>query len=119
VQSILIVDDSDADRDGMAEFLRGEGFEVATATDGQDALGILETARFDLVLLDMVMHTGFDGWFFLGQLKHRADGVRVLIVTGLPIANETWAVSLGAGGCLKKPFEAERLLEEVQRLTLR
>jgi two-component system sensor histidine kinase/response regulator len=109
---VLIVDDNAADRAGMASLLQSEGFEVAVARDGQDALQFLESARPGLILLDMVMHSGFDGWFFLGQHKH---GIPVLIVTGLAFADDAWASSMGAQGLLKKPFDPDRLLQEVRK----
>jgi CheY-like chemotaxis protein len=115
---VLIVDDHGADRAALAQLLGKAGFQVATAADGRGALQVLESRRPDLILLDMVMPSGFDGWFFLGQRKsHRAEDIPVLIVTGLNIASESWAQALGAKGFLKKPIDTDKLLQEARRLT--
>ena len=117
-KSVLTVDDNKADRKRIATLLSKNGFAVASVDDGQNALQFLDSTRADLVLLDMVMSSGFDGWYFLGQRRHRAAaGTPVLVVSGLAIANEPWAVELGATGFLKKPFSTETLLEAVRRLT--
>jgi CheY-like chemotaxis protein len=114
---VLIVDDNAIDRSAMARVLQGEGFQVATARDGRVALDILDSARPDLILLDMVIPSGFDGWFFLGQRQyHGVSDIPLLIVTGLNIADESWALGLGANGFLKKPLDVDHLIEEVRRL---
>jgi CheY-like chemotaxis protein len=111
---VLVVDDNDTDREAMAELLRREGFTVVTANDGRDALE--NPAHPNLVLLDMVMPSGFDGWFFLGQRRHHAVAeVPVVIVTGLAGVDESWASSLGVQGFIKKPLDVDRLMIEVRR----
>jgi DNA-binding NtrC family response regulator len=116
--SVLVVDGNRTDRKRISAVLSRNGFAVASTADGRNALQFIDSTRTDLVLLDMVMSSGFDGWFFLGQRRHRAAAmIPVLMVSDLPIANEPWAVELGATGFLKKPFDAETLLEAVRRLT--
>jgi CheY-like chemotaxis protein len=117
-KSVLIVDGNKADRKRISTVLSKDGFAVASTADGRNALQFLDSTKTDLVLLDMVMSSGFDGWFFLGQRRHRAAAtIPVLVVSDLPIANEPWAVELGATGFLRKPFSTETLLEAVRRLT--
>jgi twitching motility two-component system response regulator PilH len=115
---VLILDDHGADRALMATLLRDAGFEVTITTDARDALRVLGEARPDLILLDMVIPSGFDGWFFLAQRAHHgAEDIPILIVTALNLATEMWALGLGAKGFLRKPVHADRLLGEVRRLT--
>jgi len=115
--TLLVVEDNEVTREGLAVVLRREGGTVVLAADGQEALACLRSEPPpDLVLLDMMM-PGVDGWAALAETKRNPAlaGVPVLIVTGLGVANAEWAASLGAAGCLGKPVETEELLREVRR----
>jgi chemosensory pili system protein ChpA (sensor histidine kinase/response regulator) len=81
---ILIVEDDDANREFLRAFLEGEGFAVATARDGRDALVWLN-GRWapDLVLLDLEMPR-MSGWEFIqaaDRLEH-LEATRVMMLTG-------------------------------------
>ena len=102
---ILIVDDEQAVRDVLAEFFTEQGYEVATADSGADALRGLPETRPDLVLLDIRM-PGIDGVETLRRLRTIAPGVSVIMVT----ANEDVALArttlkLGALDYVAKPFD--------------
>ena len=66
--SVLLVDDSPSQRAVITHRLEQGGFEVATATDGQDCLRVLGELRPDIVLLDVVM-PGIDGWETLDRIR--------------------------------------------------
>ena len=102
---ILIVDDEQTVRDVLAEFFTEQGYEVATADSGADALRGLPETRPDLVLLDVRM-PGIDGVETLRRLRTIAPGVSVIMVT----ANEDIALArttlkLGALDYVAKPFD--------------
>jgi len=102
---ILIVDDEQTVRDVLAEFFTEQGYEVATADSGADALRGLPETRPDLVLLDVRM-PGIDGVETLRRLRTIAPGVSVIMVT----ANEDVALArttlkLGALDYVAKPFD--------------
>ena len=109
---ILIIEDNEIERIGLSAFLGNEGFEVAAVSDGQAGLDQVRDARPDVILLDMLM-PAFDGWHFLRE--RRADPglcrIPVLVVTGLPVATESWAEELGANGFVRKPIQTEHLVE--------
>ena len=114
--TLLVVDDHEITREGLAAVLRREGCQVAVAADGAKALALLRGGPApDLILLDMMMPV-LDGWHFLEE--RRRDPalalVPVLIMTGLGIAGDEWAASLGTAGVLRKPAETEALLREVR-----
>jgi two-component system, chemotaxis family, chemotaxis protein CheY len=97
--------------------LRGSGYAVALADEGGKALAWLRGGlRPHLVLLDMIT-PGRDGWDFL--IARRSDpalaAIPVVIHTSLGVASPEWAAGLGASGFLRKPAEAEQLLDEVRR----
>jgi CheY-like chemotaxis protein len=117
INTILLVEDNEVVREGLARVLRGEGHAVAVAANGREALAALRGGlRPALVLLDMLL-PGLDGWRFLEQW--RADRALppapFVVVTGLAVASPEWAASLGARGLVRKPVEAEDLLREVNR----
>jgi len=117
--TILVIEDDIIQREGLATMLRRQGFTVLTSLDGNDALNKLSNGPVpDLILLDMLNPSGYgDGWWFLEQCQHlpALSAVPVIILTAFPFANKAGAVSLGAAGLLRKPFEAEALLLEIRR----
>jgi CheY-like chemotaxis protein len=113
-KTILVVEDNEVAREGVATVLRRHGYEVALAADGREALEHLATSPApDLILLDMLM-PGVDGWHFLKLLREQAPAIPVVVTTGTILTPE-WAESQGCAGFLKKPLETEGLLAEVQR----
>jgi CheY-like chemotaxis protein len=117
-KTLLIVEDNEVARAGMALILRRAGFTVEAAVDGRAALDRLGTGPPpDLILLDMMM-PGLDGWRFLERRRRDAalSAVPVIITTALGIASPEWAASLGAAACLRKPIETEELVQAVRRL---
>jgi CheY-like chemotaxis protein len=118
--TLMIVEDDDTQREGLATLLRNEGYTVIETSDSGDALEqMLQGKVPDLILLDMVIPApARDGWYFIEKRKRFSDLVAVplVIVTGLDIASPEWAGSLGASGLVKKPIIAiETLLAEIRR----
>jgi CheY-like chemotaxis protein len=118
-KTILIVDDDPIQREGLAVVLRGEGYTVVVAADGEEAIAHLKQGpSTDLILLDMVIPPpATDGWRFLEKRKRNPAwaSVPILIVTGLEIASAEWAASLGAAGYVKKPVDTKWLFAEIRR----
>jgi DNA-binding response OmpR family regulator len=115
VPRVLVVDDEPGVRESIRMVLRGE-FEVVGAESVDTALRALEGERFDLVLLDLVM-PGRDGFALLESLakEQQAPPVLVLTATRAAAAVER-ARTLGAAGCLRKPFEVDALRARVREL---
>jgi CheY-like chemotaxis protein len=89
--------------------------QVAT---GEQAMDILESEWFDLVLLDIGL-PGIDGWDVLQRIRsaERTASVPVLVVTAHgDQADEDLAYRLGANGFIAKPFRPDDLMDEVGRL---
>src|SRR5579875_1289320 len=117
-KTVLIIEDDPIQREMLATELLQQGFTVVTATEGNEALNRLFSDPLpNLILLDMLNPSGErDGWWFLKQRQSIPvlAWVPVVIMTSLSVACEEWAVSLGAVGLLRKPFEAEPLLAEIR-----
>jgi two-component system OmpR family response regulator len=110
---ILVVDDDPGIRQTIRWALEDEGFTVATAADGQEALAQAERHRPALVILDMTLPV-LDGHAVAAGLRAGGAAVPILMITadGSAVAK---ARRIGAYTYLKKPFEIEALLAAVRR----
>ena len=112
---ILVVDDDESIRQTVSEILEVEGYQVAAAANGEEALVRLEETPPALVLLDMRMPV-LDGWGFARVLRERGIRLPILVMTAAQSAR-TWAEEIGADGYVAKPFDLQDLLDQVQRLS--
>ena len=113
--SILIVDDEEHIRDLLSDTLMLRGYGVETAENGLTALGVLNDRQMDLVLLDIRMPVK-DGLGLLDEITEKLPRLPVIIVTGLASNEEVQeALQRGAFSCLRKPFEIDALVEEVEK----
>lgn len=113
---VLVVDDEPALREICEEALSGVGYEVALATNGQDALGKLGGQGFDLVISDLRM-PDMNGQDLLSQIRQRHLDVDFLVMTGYG-TTET-AVDImknGAADYIAKPFDIKHLLLRVRSI---
>lgn len=111
---ILVVDDERSIREVLLQVLGYEGYEVAAASSGGEALSMHRTRPFDLILLDVKMQ-GIDGLDTLEQLRLQDADARVVMISGhASIANAVQAVKQGAFDFLEKPLDSDRLLVTVQ-----
>ncbi len=115
---ILVVDDEPQNIKLLGEMLRAEGYEVAVARNGEEALARIEAARPNLVLLDVVM-PGLSGYEVCERLR-AAESTRLLpiiLVTGArPEEERVRGLDAGADEFLTKPVNREELLARVRGL---
>jgi len=113
---ILIADDDPSNREVLAYYLRRQGYDVRTVTDGADALAAIAGSTFALVLLDVVM-PGLDGIETLRRIRgtHAAGELPVILFTGLDAPDALDAAGqLGANDWLAKPYQLADLLASVR-----
>jgi CheY-like chemotaxis protein len=109
------VDDDPSILEAVSTLLEMEGYRIATARNGQEALALVEREPVPhVVLLDMRMPV-MNGWDFARELHARGIEVPILVMTAARDAR-SWAAEIGAAGVLPKPFELNHLLAEVERL---
>jgi CheY-like chemotaxis protein len=111
---ILVVDDDATILVSVAELLELEGYAVATASNGAEALDLTRDLQPGLVLLDMRMPV-LDGWGYARAVREDGLEPRIVIMTAAHDARR-WADEIGADGYIPKPFEADQLIKAVERL---
>jgi CheY-like chemotaxis protein len=110
---ILVADDRSAIRFLLTEILTSHGYEVVTAADGVEALGIALAENFDLVLMDLIMPRK-DGIETMLALRTRRPLWPIIAMSGgspdyLPLAGK-----IGARRILAKPFDGATLIAAVE-----
>ncbi len=105
------MDDDAAIRDLLSETLACEGYRVATAANGVEALQRLGQLQPSLIVLDVTMPV-LDGVGVAQELRRRGSSIPILLVSALDDVAEQ-AQRLGAVGYLEKPFDLVTLLSTV------
>ncbi|MCX6137203.1 MAG: response regulator [Ignavibacteriales bacterium] len=114
--SILVVDDEEALRTVLSSELENEGYTIASAGDGDDAINILRERTFDLVLLDIKMPR-VDGFEVLRFIKERFPSTKVIMLTGFAdLKNAIESKKLGAEDFVSKPYDLVDLLTTIERV---
>jgi EAL domain-containing protein (putative c-di-GMP-specific phosphodiesterase class I) len=116
---VLLVDDDPMVLRSIGRVLRQRGYEVTTATNGEDAANVVDTHSFDVVLSDIAM-PGMDGIQFLREVREHDLSVPVVLITGAPtVSTAVQALELGAFNYLTKPIamdDVERVIEKAARM---
>jgi two-component system chemotaxis response regulator CheY len=111
-RTILVVDDDTAVLRTVVEILAEEGYHLATATNGAEALDVLEKITPHLILLDMRMPV-MDGWQFAQALRGNQQAIPILVMTAAQDARK-WAREIGASGYVAKPFDIGDLIDAIE-----
>ncbi len=109
---VLVVDDDPDILDAICDILAGEGYRVARARNGVEALERVGEERPSLILLDLMMPV-MDGVAFARELRRREAQGDIPIVIISAEGNPQRAAPVGARAYLAKPFEIRDLLAEV------
>jgi len=114
--SLLVVDDNEANRDVLSRRLRREGFLVTTATNGPEAVALIDKGSYDLILLDVEM-PGTSGLEVLSRLRLQRSQTQlpVIMVTARTSgADIVEAFRLGANDYVTKPIDFPVVLARVR-----
>ena len=111
--SIIVVDDEETVLNLVQRILEEAGYNVVTATNGQEALDKISQLDVDLLLLDIMM-PGLDGFQILNLLRKQSD-IPVIMLTGEDkVASVQDALNLGADDYITKPFKPRELVARIE-----
>ncbi len=110
-KKVLLVDDERAILRVIGIKLRISGFDVLTASGGQEALDLVKTNSPDIILLDVIM-PGIDGFEVLEKLR-TFSALPVIVFSARP-DNAQKALSLGANDFLAKPFDVDDMVKRIE-----
>ncbi|MFA5320607.1 MAG: response regulator [Candidatus Omnitrophota bacterium] len=117
-KKVLLVDDEPELLEMVKMRLEANNFEVITASDGQDALGIVRRVRPDIVILD-IMLPKLDGFKVCRMFKFddKYKSIPVILLTArVRETDRKTASEVGADAFITKPFEPQALLSNIYRL---
>jgi DNA-binding NtrC family response regulator len=108
-ERILIVDDEDGMRRLLSRVLTREGYETSAVANGAEALRLVASERFDLVVTDIKMPE-MDGLELLAELKEYEPSLPIIVITAYgTIENAVQALRSGAYDYIAKPFENDEI----------
>ncbi|WP_373861790.1 response regulator transcription factor [Actinomadura hibisca] len=115
---VLVVDDDEVIRQLIAVNLQLEGFEVATAVDGQDCLDRVGDVAPDVITLDVMMPR-LDGWVTAARLREdeATQHIRVVMITARAQDHDVRrGYEIGVDAYVTKPFDPNHLIQTVRKL---
>jgi DNA-binding response OmpR family regulator len=110
---VLIVDDERAILTVLGIKLRVSGYDVMTASNGEEALYLVKSMRPDIMLLDVIM-PGMDGFEVLQKVRAVSE-LPVIVISAKP-ENARKALSLGANDFLAKPLDVDEVVTKIEEL---
>ena len=111
---ILVVEDDEAILRSIEQILSDEGYMVAAAPNGKEALELVKRAQPRLILLDMKMPV-MDGWAFAAAYREHCGPHAPIIVLTAAHDSGARAAEIAAAGYIAKPFDLDKLLDLVRR----
>lgn len=110
---ILIIDDEQSIINLVSVYLRPEGYEIHTATDGPTGLNSARNLKPDLIVLD-IMLPGLDGIELLTRLRRESDVYVIMLTAKTEETDKIIGLSVGADDYLTKPFSPRELVARIK-----
>ncbi len=115
MKRVLVVDDEVGIRESVKRILEKQGFDVVTASNGEDAFKLIREEAIDLVITDIRM-AGMDGVDLLKVCKSVSPTTEVIMITGYAsVDTAVESMKLGAYDYITKPFKKAELLKAVNK----
>ncbi len=113
MEKILVVDDNREIVDSLGKLLAIEGYEILTACDGMEALDKMESAKVDLILLDVMMPR-LNGLSALMKIREKHNIPAIILSAKTEESDKVSGLSLGADDYIEKPYNPAELLARVK-----
>ena len=114
-ERVLVVDDAEEQREITRSVLRKIGYQVTTASCGEEALDFLKNHDADLVILDMIMDPGIDGLETYQKILDLKGSQKAIIVSGFSETERVKkAMAMGVGTYIRKPYSLNDLARAVR-----
>ena len=114
--SVLLVDDEPSIRLSVGDGLRAAGYRVTTASDGGEAIALVSSQIFDVVVTDIRLPK-VDGLTIFRKVRGESPATAVILITAYgAVPDAVAALKDGAEDYLTKPFDAEELLLRLERI---
>ena len=110
---ILVIDDEPSIINLVSAYLRPEGYEVYTASDGNAGLKAARTFKPDLIILDLML-PGMDGIELLSRLRRESDVYVIMLTARTDETDKIVGLSVGADDYVTKPFSPRELVARVK-----
>jgi two-component system, OmpR family, alkaline phosphatase synthesis response regulator PhoP len=110
---ILVIDDEPSIINLVAAYLKPEGYEVYTATDGNAGLKAARTFKPNLIILDLML-PGMDGIELLSRLRRESDVYVIMLTARTDETDKIVGLSVGADDYVTKPFSPRELVARVK-----
>jgi len=115
-ETVLVVEDLPSQQKIAANMLRRLGYKVDVVSTGEEALSYAGSRKIDLVVLDMNLSSGLNGWETYEQLLLIDPKIKAIITSGQSMNQDIEkAKSLGAGDFIKKPYSLQDLGLAIQK----
>src|SRR5580704_12623504 len=112
---VLLVDDDDAVREMMSAILQAKGFDVVLAASVTEALKLIVTEPFDVLITDLHMPNASDGFAVITAMRHFQPDALTLLVSGYPdVKSAVDAILLEVDEVMMKPFQFEKLADLIR-----
>lgn len=112
---ILVVDDEQSSREILTTFLEGAGYEVVPASDGQEALDLLQKHEVRAIITDLRM-PNVNGLRLIRSLRENGDTIPILAVSGINRDQLMLAEDYGANVVLPKPVDRDELIKIMEQV---
>ena len=110
---ILVIDDEPGILNVVTAYLRSEGYDFRTASDGDEGLKAIHAYQPDLIVLD-VMLPGMDGIEVLSQLRRESNAYVIMLTARSEETDKLVGLSVGADDYLTKPFSPRELMARIK-----
>jgi two-component system cell cycle response regulator DivK len=117
-KTILVVEDNEANQQLMVALLGHYGYEVLEASNGSEALSIVQRYHVDLIMMDMQMPimSGYEAVEALRQ-DERTSAIKILAVTSFALSEEKQKIlETGVNGFIVKPIDTRKLPRIVEQM---